>query len=76
MSRHRIRIFKNLETETSKLEAEVNQWLIETNTEVVAIQGNIAPQSPGGESSSGLGGRSTRPSDVLVVVHYLEPSDD
>lgn len=66
----RIKIFKGIESEASRLEAEVNEWLAESGARVLHIFGNIAPQSPGAEPSSGLSNSPFAPSDILLVVLY------
>ncbi|MEX0716306.1 MAG: hypothetical protein WD066_06965 [Planctomycetaceae bacterium] len=65
-----IRIFKGVETESGALEAEVNEWLAESDVRVERIFGNIAPQSPGATQSSGLSNSVFAPSDIMLVVLY------
>jgi hypothetical protein len=76
---HQVKLFKNVETETAALEAEVNAWLSKTGARVVNMFGNIAPQTirhdlptGGGAILGGGGGRTYAPSDVLIVVLYEE----
>ncbi|MFO0924064.1 MAG: hypothetical protein U0905_16410 [Pirellulales bacterium] len=61
---HKVKIFKSIESELEILEREVNQWIEQSNVDVVAITGNIASQTPRGPASS------FSQSDVLVIVHY------
>ncbi len=65
-----IKIFKGVESEVSSLEADVNNWLADSEVRVLSITGNISPQSPSTSQSGGLSGSSYVPSDVLLVVLY------
>tara|TARA_B100000809_G_scaffold46347_1_gene40773 strand:- start:370 stop:573 length:204 start_codon:yes stop_codon:yes gene_type:complete len=64
---HKIKIFKNIESEIPLLEEEINEWLAESGAKVVQMTGNIAPQTP---SNTGMGGSSFSSSDVLVLIVY------
>jgi len=69
-----IKFFKATEADLSTLEAEMNEWLRESDATVVQIFGNIAPQTVApDESSRGLTKSAFAPSDVLMAVVY-EPA--
>ena len=69
-----VKIFKGVENEIKALEDEINAWLVESQSEVLQISGNIAPQTASAKSSaSGLTQSEFPPSDVLVVVLYTRP---
>lgn len=67
----RVKIFKSIESDVSKLEQEINQWIESSGARVLNITGNIAPQteSVGGSSMSSAPTRYP-PSDILVIVVY------
>jgi hypothetical protein len=66
-----VKIFKSIESDVAALEKEVNTWLRASGAKVLAITGNIAPQSESSASKSGaLGGGHFAASDVLLVVLY------
>ncbi|MGB1126211.1 MAG: hypothetical protein ACPG4Q_13475 [Phycisphaeraceae bacterium] len=72
-----IKLFVGREDHTSELEAEVNNWIVESGANILSISGNIAPQSvlPSKDVGSNLSttGTHTRrfaPSDILVIVTY------
>lgn len=66
-----IKIFKGVENDLGSLEAQVNDWLAESNAEVIHIFGNIAPQTGASVGkSAGLSHSDFAPSDVLLVIHY------
>ena len=68
---HQIKIFKNLESEISVLEKQVNHWLAETHVRVINIFGNISPQTaPVQPDASTISLGSFPPSDILLVVVY------
>lgn len=66
---HQIKIFKGVEGSLSELERDVNSWLKAFKGEVLAVSGNIAPQSTTSAETLGLG-KGFTPSDVIVIVHY------
>ena len=69
-----VKIFKGIEVDVAKLEAQINAWIRESGAQVVSITGNIAAQTTGSHSSSsGLGGSPFPPSDVIVIVLYEAP---
>jgi hypothetical protein len=69
-----VKIFKGIEVELGKLEAEMNAWIRQSGAQVVSITGNIAAQTTGsGSTASGLGGSPFPPSDVIVIVLYEAP---
>ena len=63
----KIKFFKGVESELVALEEEINAWVAQTQADIVAVTGNIAPQTPHGST---LGTFAT--SDVLVIVTYEE----
>ena len=65
-----IKIFKGVESEISRLEASVNDWIRESEVRVVRITGNIAPQTETKSSRSGLAQGGFTPSDVMILVVY------
>ncbi len=64
----KIKIFKGIESELNPLEEEVNRWLAENRAKIVAVTGNIAPQT---SSGAGMGGTFST-SDVLIILVYEE----
>lgn len=60
-----VKLFKSVEAEVSALEAEVNNWICDSEARIVSVSGNIAPQS--GKTSGGSG---YVPSDILLIVVY------
>jgi len=70
-----VKIFKSLESDVTSLEAEVNEWIRQSGVKVIAVTGNIAPQSeaPGGSSTTSLGQGRSAPSDVVLIVLYETP---
>ena len=64
---HKIKIFKNIESELPTMEAEMNEWLSENGAKVIQMSANIAPQST---SAANLGSNSFSSSDVMVVIVY------
>ena len=65
-----VKLFKGLESELSKLEAEVNDWIRDSGARVLSISGNIAPQSEAPEGKRGGLGSGFAPSDIVLVVLY------
>lgn len=68
---NQIKIFKGLENDLSMLEQDVNAWLAETDSRIVNVFGNIAPQTMHPHAQGG--GLSTTdfvPSDVMLVIVY------
>jgi hypothetical protein len=63
----KIKIFKGVESELVALEQEVNAWVEQEGAEIVAVTGNIAPQTPQGTIQGTFSA-----SDVLVIVTYEE----
>jgi len=69
-----VKIFKGLESDVTKLEEEVNEWIRRSRANVVSLTGNISPQTViSGAKTSGLGQGSFPPSDVILVVLYETP---
>ena len=69
-----VKIFKNLESDMTALENEVNTWIRESGAKIVAITGNIAPQTLTTGRSDALGKGAFAPSDVIIIVVYVKPS--
>ncbi len=70
-----VKIFKGLEGDIATLENEVNSWIRQSGTQVVAITGNIAPQSHTPQATAGSLGQSGFPSsDVVLIVLYETPA--
>lgn len=69
-----VKIFKSLESDVTELEEEVNTWIRESGAKIVAITGNIAPQTLTGGRSDSLGKGAFAPSDVIIIVVYVKPS--
>ena len=65
-----VKLFKGLESELSKLEAEVNDWVRDSGARVLSITGNIAPQSDAPKGKGGGLGSGFAPSDVVLIVLY------
>ena len=63
-----IKIFTGKENETHELESTINNWIVQTGSNLISITGNIAPQS-----QVSYPNKKPDPSDVLVVVVY-EPA--
>jgi hypothetical protein len=69
-----IKMFKGLENDLAGLEAQVNEWMRESNIRVVSVVGNIAPQSESsGGGGAGVGTSRFAPSDVILIVLYEVP---
>lgn len=69
-----VKIFKSLESDISSLESDVNAWIRQSNARIVAITGNIAPQSqPASDKAGGLTKSAFPPSDVVLIVLYETP---
>ena len=62
-----VKIFKSIESELWTMEKEINSWIEESGVQVVAVTGNIAPQS------GSAAGHGFSASDILIVVLY-EPA--
>ncbi|MDA1274624.1 MAG: hypothetical protein O2960_11320 [Verrucomicrobia bacterium] len=71
---HQIKIFKALETETPRIEDQVNSWLAESKVRVINMFGNISPQTTSPDSNAMAISRGAfPPSDVMLVVLYEKP---
>ncbi len=69
-----VKIFKSVETDVTQLEGDVNAWIRQSGAKVIAVTGNIAPQSVvPGSSTGGLSKSGFPPSDVILVVLYETP---
>jgi hypothetical protein len=69
-----VKIFKGVESDASKLEAQVNAWIRQSGAKVLSITGNIAPQTTQpGSKAGGLGQSAFAPSDLVVVLLYEAP---
>jgi hypothetical protein len=69
-----VKIFKGIENGLGVLEDEINQWLVESQADVLQIVGNIAPQTTSTKpSATGLTQSEFPPSDVIVIVLYKRP---
>ena len=69
-----IKIFKSLESDVAALEDEINTWIRESGVKIVAITGNIAPQTLVGDKGGSLGKGAFASSDVFIIVTYVKPS--
>jgi hypothetical protein len=70
-----VKLFKGVENQIDRLEAEVNAWIRKTGAKVVSVTGNVAPQTVAGEGkSAGLTQSDFATSDVLLVVLYEAPN--
>ena len=72
-----VKLFKGVENQIDRLEAEVNAWIRKTGAKVVSVTGNLAPQSGGGNAGSGAAGLTQSDfatSDVLLLVVYEAPN--
>ena len=69
-----VKIFKSLESDVTQLENEVNTWIRESGAKIVAITGNIAPQTVTSGKGEALGKGAFPPSDVIIIVVYVKPS--
>jgi hypothetical protein len=74
---HQIKLFRGLESDLAAVEREVNAWLASSDAKVVQVFGNVAPQTPRMESTTGhlLGADRTNPrgfvaSDIFLAVVY------
>lgn len=61
----KVKIFKSIESELGALEKEINDWVEADKVRLISVTGNIAPQTPHGNT---MGAFSA--SDVLVIVVY------
>ena len=67
----RVKLFKSVESDVSKLENEINGWLESSGVRVVSVTGNIAPQTSAiGGLNSGSTPMRYPPSDLFVIVVY------
>lgn len=64
-AKRKVKIFKSVESELESMEADINTWLEETNSQLVSITGNIAPQTKVSDITG-----SFSASDILIVVVY------
>jgi uncharacterized phosphosugar-binding protein len=70
-----VKIFKSLESDIAELESDINTWIRQSGAKIVAITGNIAPQSqPASDKTGGLSKSPFPPSDVVIIVVYVTPS--
>ena len=66
-----VKIFKGLEGDVATLENDVNGWIRQSGAKVVAVTGNIAPQSqPAAAAAGNLGRGAFASSDVVLIVLY------
>ena len=65
----KVKIFKSVEDELSRLESDINAWVDSSKAHIVSITGNIAPQS---KSNHVAGDGAFSASDVLIIVVYEE----
>ena len=66
-----VKIFKGIESEVAALESEINEWMRDSDAEVISITGNIAAQTMDPASDTpALGHGPYAPSDVMIVVLY------
>jgi len=65
-----IKLFKEVESDISRLEASVNDWIRESEVRVLQVTGNIAPQSGTRATSAGRSHSAFTPSDVMILVTY------
>lgn len=68
-----VKLFKNVESDISALEQDINAWLAKTKVRPVQVFGNIAPQSGGGNAAGakqGLTQSAFAPSDVLIAIVF------
>lgn len=65
-----VKIFSGLETETKRIENEINTWIKESGVKIIQITGNIAPQAGVAENSGYLTKGVSNPSDVLVIILF------
>jgi hypothetical protein len=70
---HQIKIFKSLEYDVDAMEKQVNDWLAKTGARVLAMNGNIAPQTETGARGPGATGSGLSPSDVILFLLYEKP---
>lgn len=63
-----VKIFRGEEHEAVELEQQINEWVVTTKASIVAVTGNIAPQS-----LTSYPDKKPAPSDLFVVVVY-EPA--
>ena len=68
-----IKIFRGLEADLPRLEAEINKWLVDSGARVLQMTGNIAPQSLRNTPKEVLQQGDFLPSDVLLVLLYDKP---
>ena len=61
----KVKLFKGVENELLRLEAEINEWLESNGAELISVSGNIAPQTHFPDSPE-----SFSVSDVLVILTY------
>ena len=72
---HQVKLFVGIEQELATVEAQVNDWIRESNAKVINIIANVAPQTPNpaAESRGALsegGSRRFSPSDIFLCVVY------
>lgn len=65
-----VKIFSGLETETKRIENEINDWIKESGVKIIQITGNIAPQAGVTENGGYLTKGVSNPSDVLVIILF------
>lgn len=64
---NKVKIFMSVESESTIMEKEINEWIESTGAKVISIQGNIAPQTP---SSGGMIRDTFGSSDLFVIILY------
>jgi len=67
----KVKIFKSLEKDVTRLEMDVNKWIAESGAKIISLDGNIAPQSERtGATTGGMGDSRYPPSDIVLIVLY------
>jgi hypothetical protein len=67
----KVKIFKSLENDVTRLEAEVNEWIAQSGATIISLSGNIAPQSERtGAGTGAMGDSRYPPSDIVLIVLY------
>lgn len=61
-----IKIFKFVDTEIPEMERQINRWMRKSGARILAVNGNLASQSGGGQGPL----NSFAGSDILVILHY------
>jgi hypothetical protein len=66
-----LKLFKGVENDLAGLESEVNAWIRQTGAKIVAMTGNIAPQSEQADAGGTSLSKTYPPSDVIIIVLYV-----